>query len=36
MTETRRTFATIEDTSMEVGRNKYRFYYWITHNAIWL
>jgi hypothetical protein len=34
MTETRRTFTTIKDTSMEVGRNKYGFYCWITHNAI--
>jgi hypothetical protein len=31
-----RTFVTIEDTSTEVGRNKYGFYCWITHNAIWL
>jgi hypothetical protein len=28
------TFATIEDTSMEVGRNKYGFHCWITHNAV--
>jgi hypothetical protein len=35
-TETCWTFATIEDTSMEVERNKYGFYCWITHNAIWL
>jgi hypothetical protein len=32
--ETCRTFATIEDTSMEMGRNKYRFHCWITHNTI--
>jgi hypothetical protein len=36
MTETHMTFATIEDTSMEVGSNKYGFHQWITHNAIWL
>jgi hypothetical protein len=36
MTETHRTFATIEDTSMKVGRNKYGFHHWTTHNAIWL
>jgi hypothetical protein len=34
--ETYMTFATIEDTSMEVERNKYGFHCWITHNAIWL
>jgi hypothetical protein len=36
MTETCMTFATIEDTLVEVGRNKYGFHYWITHNTIWL
>jgi hypothetical protein len=36
MTETHKTFATIEDSSMEVERNKYGFHHWITHNAIWL
>jgi hypothetical protein len=35
-TETYKTFATIEDTSIEVRRNKYDFYHWITHNTIWL
>jgi hypothetical protein len=41
MPETYMTFATIEDTSMEVGRNKYGFYYWVTHkksgyDSIWV
>jgi hypothetical protein len=35
-TETHMTFTTIEDTSMLVGRNKYGFHRWITHNTIWL
>jgi hypothetical protein len=36
MPETFRIFATIEYTSMEVGRNKYGFHCWTTHNAIYL
>jgi hypothetical protein len=36
MPETYRTFTTIEDTSMEVGRNKYGFHYRVTDNKIWL
>jgi hypothetical protein len=35
-TETHMTFTTIEDTSMLVGRNKYGFHRWITHNTILL
>jgi hypothetical protein len=29
-----RAFATIEDTSIEMGRNKYQSHRWIAHNAI--
>jgi hypothetical protein len=36
MPETCRTFAIVEDTSMEVGRNKYEFHYWITYDAFQL
>jgi hypothetical protein len=36
MIETCGTFVTIEDTSMEVGRNKYGFHHWVTHNTTWL